>query len=100
VNDDANRWLREHPTVEVTTPGRPKGDWRDEDGYGWIAKFWFRTRKDARAAKADIERGGWTPGSAGRKIRVGVSDGRDGQRLTEFVLEHWPNVRRIQLRCD
>jgi hypothetical protein len=100
VDDDADRWLREHPIVEVTTPGRPAGDWRDEAGYGWIAKFWFRTLRDARAAKAAIGREGWTPGSLGRKIRVGVDDGRDGQRLAEFVLERWPDVRRVQLRCD
>lgn len=100
MDDDAGRWLRERPTVEVTTPGRPEGDWRDEVGYGWIAEFWFRTWKDARAAKAEIEREGWTPGSLGRKVRVGVSDGRDGQKVVEFVLERWPNVRRIQLRCD
>jgi hypothetical protein len=100
VGNDADRWLREHPTVEVTTPGRPEGDWRDEVGYSWIAKFWFRTWRDARTAKTDIEREGWTPGSLGRKVRVGVGDGYDGQKLVEFVLERWPDVRRIQLRCD
>jgi hypothetical protein len=100
VDNDPDRWLREHPTVEVTTPGRPEGDWRDEVGYGWIAKVWFRTWRDARTAKADIESEGWTPGSLGRKVRVGVGDGHDGQKLVEFVLERWPDVRRIQLRCD
>jgi hypothetical protein len=100
VDSDADGWLREHPKVEVTLPGRPEGDWRDEEGYGWIAKVWFRTWGDARRAKAAIRSEGWTPGSLGRKIRVGVRDGRDGQRLAEFVLERWPDLRRIQLRCD
>jgi hypothetical protein len=97
---DADRWLHEHPKVEVTLPGGPVDDWRAETGYGWIAKVWFHTRSDARAAKAAIRSEGWTPGSLGRKIRVGVSDGHDGQRLAEFVLERWPDLRRIQLRCD
>ena len=103
MDNDASRWLREHPTIEVTTPSRPEGDWRDEAGYGWVAKFWFRNPSDARAAKAEIGREGWTPSGAsalGRKIRVSVTDGHDGQKLAEFVLERRPDVRRIQLRCD
>ena len=100
MESNGDRWLREHPQVEVTLPDRPEGDWRDATGYGWIFKVWFRTRGDARTAKAAIRGEGWSPGSLGRKIRVGVSDGRDGQRLVEFVLERWPDVRRIQLRCD
>lgn len=86
MDSQADGWLREHPKVEVTLPGRPEGDWRDEEGYGWIAKVWFRTWGDARTAKAAISSEGWTPGSLGRKIRVGIRDGRDGQRLAEFVL--------------
>jgi hypothetical protein len=100
VDSDADSWLREHPKVEVTLPDRPNGDWRDQTGYGWIAKVWFRTLGEARTAKAAIRSEGWAPGSLGRKVRVGVNDGRDGQRLVEFVLERWPDVRRIQLRCD
>ena len=100
MEKDADRWLREHPSVEVTLPDRPEGDWRDQTGYGWIAKFWFRSLRDARTAKTEIDREGWMPGSFGRKIRVSVTDGRDGQKLVEFVLERWPDVRRIQLRCD
>ena len=100
MDSQADGWLREHPEVEVTLPGRPEGDWRDEEGYGWIAKVWFRTWGDARTAKAAISGEGWTPESLGRKIRVGIRDGRDGQRLAEFVLERWPDLRRIQLRCD
>jgi hypothetical protein len=73
---------------------------RGGDRGGWIAKFWFRTWRDARTAKTEIEREGWTPGSLGRKVRVGVGDGHDGQKLVEFVLGRWPDVRRIQLRCD
>jgi hypothetical protein len=97
---DADRWLHEHPKVEVTLPGGPVDDWRAETGYGWIAKVWFHTRSDARAATAAIRSEGWTPGSLSRKIRVGVSDGHDAQRLAEFVLERWPDLTRIQLRCD
>ena len=82
METDANRWLREHPTVEVTTPGRPEADWRDEAGYGWIAKFWFRSLADTRTAKDEIKLKGWMPGSLGRKISVSVSDGHDGQKLT------------------
>jgi len=36
----------------------------------------------------------------GRKIRVSVNDGHDGQRFAEFVIERWPDLRRIQLRYD
>jgi hypothetical protein len=45
---------------------------------------------------------GWEPESKiwGRKVRVGVKDGHDGQRLAEFVLARWPEVRKIQLRND
>jgi hypothetical protein len=100
VDSDGDRWLGDHPQVEVTLPDRPKGDWRDEEGYGWIAKFWFRSWSEARTAKTAIGSEGWEAGSLGRKIRVGVSDGHDGQRLVEFVLERWPDVRQIQLRCD
>jgi hypothetical protein len=100
VDSEGDRWLRDHPEVEVTLPGRPEGDWRAEEGYGWIAKVWFRTWRDARTAKAAIRSEGWTAGSLGRKVRVGVTDGRDGQRLAEFVLERWSDLRRIQLRCD
>src|SRR5215210_674034 len=100
MDGDGDGWLREHPKVEVFFPDRPQGDWRAETGYGWIAKVWFRSWNEARTAKAAIRSEGWLPGSLGRKIRVGVSDGRDAQRLANFVLERWPNVRRIQLRCD
>ena len=60
MDSQADGWLREHPKVEVTLPGRPEGDWRDEEGYGWIAKVWFRTWGDARTAKAAIGSEGWT----------------------------------------
>ncbi len=100
MDNDGDRWLGDHSQVEVTLPDRPKGDWRAEEGYGWIAKFWFRSWGEARTAKTAISSEGWKAGSLGRKIRIGVSDGHDGQRLVEFVLERWPDVRRIQLRCD
>jgi hypothetical protein len=34
------------------------------------------------------------------KLRMTVTDGYDGERLTEFVLGRYPSARRIQLRCD
>ena len=67
MDGQADGWLREHPKVEVTLPGRPEGDWRDEEGYGWIAKIWFHTWGDAQKAKAAISSEGWTPGSLGGK---------------------------------
>jgi len=33
-------------------------------------------------------------------VRVQVKDGHEGEKLVEFVLERWPNMRQIQLRCD
>jgi hypothetical protein len=101
VDSDPDRWLREHPTVEVTLPDHPEGDWRAATGWGWIAKFWFRTWAASRAAKLGIAEAGWEPKFSGRKIRVGVSDGYDAQRLAQLVLDRWPDdVRQIQLRCD
>jgi hypothetical protein len=98
--DDGDRWLREHPNVEVALPDRPHGDWRAEEGYGWIAKIWFHTWRDALAAKAVIADEGWEPKFWGRKIRVSVKDGHDAQRLANVVLDHAPDVRQIQLRSD
>ncbi len=46
-----------------------------------------------------IASAGWTPKFWGRKIRVGVKDGHDGDRLIALVTERWPDVR-IQLRND
>ena len=100
VVDDAERWYREHPKVSVILPDQPQGDWRAEEGYGWIAKIWFRTWADSRAAVSFIRDEGWEPRFWGRKVRVGIKDGFDGQRLAETVLERWPDLRKIQLRCD
>jgi hypothetical protein len=100
VETDADRWLADHPKVAVTFPNRPSGDWRLEEGYGWIFKAWFRTWAESRAAMKAISEAGWQPNFWGRKIRVSVRDGYDGQKLAEFVLDRWPHVRRIQLRCD
>ena len=97
---DGDRWLGEHPKVTVFFPDRPEADWRTVTGYGWIAKFWFRSWAESRAAKAAMRDAGWEPKFWGRKIRVAIRDGHDGQRLAEFVLARWPDVRRIQLRCD
>lgn len=64
---DADRWLDEHPKVAVTLPDRPDGDWRDEEGYGWIFKVWFRTWDQSKAARNAIrEAGGSRSSGAGR----------------------------------
>jgi hypothetical protein len=97
---DSDRWLIEHSKVSVTLPDRPAGDWRDEPGYGWILKVWFRTWRQSRAASDAIRDAGWDAKFWGRKLRVTVSDGYDGQKLGEFILDRWPDVRGIQLRCD
>ena len=41
----------------------------------------------------------WQEQHRGRKVRVEVYDGHEGQRLADFVLTRWPEVR-IQLRND
>lgn len=94
---DPDRWLDEHPAVRVSFPDIPAGDWRTETGYGWIAKAWFRTRADARAAKAAVRAEGWEWDklSIGRKVRVAVRDGFEAQRFADFVLAQWPDVSRI-----
>jgi hypothetical protein len=68
---------------------------------GWIFKAWFRTRDESRQAWETIKAEGWEvePKFWGRKVRVGVSDGQDGQRLADFAMARWPEVR-IQLRND
>ena len=101
MDDDPDRWLQDHPMVDTYFPDRPEGDWRAEKGWGWIAKVWFRDWAASREARAVVGDAGWEPKFWGRKLRVGVSDGYDAQRLAQFVLDRWPNeVRRIQLRCD
>lgn len=90
MQDEAEEWLRAHPKVSVMLPARPEGDWRTEQGYGWIAKLWFRTWGDSRAAITVLRAAGWEPTIRGRKVRVYVTDGFDGQRLAELVLQRWP----------
>jgi hypothetical protein len=52
--DEADRWQEQHPNVMVVLADQPAAgtDWRDQDGWGWIFKAWFRTwsesRKDGR----------------------------------------------------
>ena len=100
---EADRWQEQHPNVMVVLADEPAAgsDWRDQDGWGWIFKVWFRTRGESRQAWEAIRAEGWEPEPKvwGRKVRVGVSDGHDGQRLADFVLARWPEVR-IQLRND
>jgi hypothetical protein len=100
---EADPWQEQHPNVMVMLADEPapRTDWRDQEGWGWIFKAWFRTRAESRQAWEAIKAEGWEiePKSWGRKVRVGVSDGRDGQMLAEFVIARWPEVR-IQLRND
>jgi hypothetical protein len=100
---EADPWQEQHPNVMVMLADEPAPgtDWRDQEGWGWIFKAWFRTRAELRQAWEAIKAEGWEiePKSWRRKVRVGVSDGRDGQRLAEFVIARWPEVR-IQLRND
>jgi hypothetical protein len=56
--------------------GRASGrgtDWRDQEGWGWIFKAWFRTRAESRQAWEAIKAEGWEiePKSWARKVRVG-----------------------------
>jgi hypothetical protein len=80
-----------------------KGGWDpDEPGHGWIFKAWFVDRPTARAAAVQINAAGWNASLSawGRKVRVPVSDGREGMRVEQFVRERWPDVREIQIRND
>lgn len=90
-------------SVKVVMPDipAPGTDWQAQDGYGWIFKAWFRSRKESRDAEEAIRGEGWGPLRArwGRKVRVLPTDGYDGQRLAEFVVARWPEAR-IQLRND
>jgi hypothetical protein len=99
--DKADVWQQENPNVMVVLADEPAPgtDWRAQEGWGWIFKAWFRTWGEARQARAAIRAEGWEPEFWGRKLRVGVADGHDGQRLADFVIARWPNVR-IQLRND
>jgi len=84
---------------DTTVVGPPEGDWRAEEGYGWIFKAWFRSWGEAREAMLVIAASGWEPKFWGRKVRVYVKDGYDGDRLVALVTERWPETR-IQLRND
>jgi len=98
---DADRWVDQHPNVTVVLPDRPPPgtDWRAQHGYGWILKAWFPTWRESRRAGQALRAEGRAPKFWGRKLRVPVTDGYDGQRLAESVIVRWPGVR-IQLRCD
>lgn len=100
MESDLAQWVNRHRQVSVVLPDEPEGDWRAESGYGWIFKAWFGGWRQSWAAREAIRKAGWDARYWGRKLRVNVNDGYDGGRLTEFVLRHWPSVRRIQLRCD
>jgi hypothetical protein len=99
--EDADRWQSEHPNVKIVLADRPSAeeDWRAQEGWGWIFKVWFRTWGESRDAMKEIRAQGWEPSFWGRKIRVTVPDGYDGQKLADFVLGRWPDAR-IQLRND
>ncbi len=97
---DLTQWLEQHPQVLVVLPDEPNGDWRAQAGYGWIFKAWFGSWRQSWAAREAIREAGWDARYWGRKLRVTVTDGYDGEKLTEFVLGRYPSARRIQLRCD
>ncbi len=99
--DESDQWQHEHPNVTVILADRPAptDDWRAQQGHGWIFKVWLRTWGESREAMASIAGEGWKPKFWGRKIRVVVEDGYDGQRLADFVIARWPHAR-IQLRND
>jgi hypothetical protein len=44
--DDTGRWQEQHPNVTVVFADEPVAgiDWRDQEGWGWIFKAWFRRR--------------------------------------------------------
>jgi len=97
---EAERWLDEHPTVHVFLADKPESDWRREDsGYGWIFKAWFRSWTESRRAVEAIRDAGFDPKFWGRKVRVLVTDGYEGQKVANIVLERWPNAK-IQIRND
>jgi hypothetical protein len=89
--------------VTITFPDRPQPgeDWRAMEGYGWIFKAWFSDSVAARTARSAIQSEGWMPERRrwGRKVRVPVRDGFDGERLVRFVASKWPETR-MQLRSD
>jgi hypothetical protein len=76
---EADPWQEKHPNVMVVLAGEPAPgtDWRDQEGWGWIFKAWFRTRAESRQAWEAIKAEGWEiePKSWGRKVRVGSMTG-------------------------
>jgi hypothetical protein len=99
--DETDVWQEQHPNVMVVLADRPAvgTDWRAQEGWGWIFKAWFRTWSESREARDAMRAEGWGPAFWGRKLRVSVADGYEGQRLADFTMARWPNVR-IQLRND
>ena len=49
---EADPWQAQHPNVMVVLADEPASgtDWRDQEGWGWIFKAWFRTRAESRQA--------------------------------------------------
>jgi hypothetical protein len=85
--------------VEVILAERPEADWRRIDGFGWIVKAWLHDRGEARDARALVEASGWSASRWGRKVRVRVRDGFDGERVVLLIADRWPRSR-IQLQND
>src|SRR4051812_24684536 len=92
---EADPWQEQHSNVMVVLAREPApgSDWRDQEGWGWIFKAWFRSRAEWRQAREAIEAEGWEidAWSWGRKVRVEVNDGHEGQRLAASSL---PLARR------
>ena len=99
--DGFEKWRAQGANVKVALADWPKDgeDWRTLPGYGWIFKVWFRRRADARVAAGVIGEELYEPRRFGRKIRVAIKDGHDGQRLADLLLARWPDAR-IQIRND
>jgi hypothetical protein len=59
--DEADPWQEQHPNVMVMLADAPAPgtDWRDQEGWGWIFKAWFRTRAESRQAWEAINAEGW-----------------------------------------
>jgi hypothetical protein len=101
IKDMDNGDLLTQEGVKIVLVDRPEPgvDWRTEEGWGWIFKAWFRNWTESRDAMKVIAAAGWEPKFWGRKVRVHVKDGYDGERLTALVKDRWPKAR-IQLRND
>jgi hypothetical protein len=103
LEEQLRGWSKEYPNAQTSvgladSPSVGE-DWRTQTGWGWIFKVWFRTWRQSWQALQALRAEGWEPSFWGRKLRVSIEDGYEGQRLIDFVLARWPDAR-IQLRND